>query len=80
MMINIWVIYRADGDRPYTRTTQPSDSQMAAYRKEGFEIFRAQVNLPVDETVSIAASNLVGQPDVYQRAVTAERVESSDAK
>jgi hypothetical protein len=75
MMINIWIIYRADSDRPYTRTVQPSESQVAAYRKEGFEIFRAQVNLPVDTETVIAASNFIGEPDILHRAVTAKRVD-----
>jgi hypothetical protein len=44
----VWLIYRAGADRVFTSTVQPTVEQRAAYRRDGFDLFRAQVYLPVD--------------------------------
>lgn len=48
MIVNVWLVYKAGEPRIYTRTLQPDADQVAAYRRDGFHLFRAQVYLPVD--------------------------------
>ena len=52
MRVNVWLIYKKDEPRVYTRTTQPSDEQAAQWRKEGFKIYRGVLLLPLaDDTL-----------------------------
>lgn len=48
MIVNVWLIYKPGEPRIYTRTFQPDPDQVEAYRRDGFQLFRAQVYLPVD--------------------------------
>ena len=40
MRVNVWLVYKANEPRIYTRTEEPSADQKAAYKLEGFQLFR----------------------------------------
>jgi hypothetical protein len=49
MKVNVWLFYKAGEDRTYARTTPPPEWQMGQFKNDGFRVFRAEVDLPVDE-------------------------------
>lgn len=56
MIVNVWLVYKRGEPRVYTWTFLPAEDQVAIFRKDGFKIFRAEVDLPVDdETIVIEA-------------------------
>jgi hypothetical protein len=44
--VNIWLIIKKGEPRIYTTTVQPDEERLAAWRREGFKILRAQTELP----------------------------------
>lgn len=59
MIVNVWLIYGADGDRVYARTTQPADDQVEVLKKMGFQLFRAEINLPLDQGTPVLPAEAV---------------------
>ncbi len=64
MLINVWLIYKQGEDRVYTSTRQPAQDQVQAFRRDGFQLYRAEVQLPVDvSTTKVeAVASLVPPP------------------
>ena len=74
MIVNVWLIAKQGEPRVYTRTLQPAEDQVAAFRKDGFKLFRVEVHMPVDWDdvdevldafqVELVEAEEVGQPEV----------------
>jgi hypothetical protein len=48
MIVNVWLIYKAGEPRVYSWTVEPSREQKTAFLQQGFTIFRANIDLPID--------------------------------
>lgn len=46
MIVNVWLIAKKGEDRVYTRTTQPDETQVKAYKEAGFKVYRAAILMP----------------------------------
>ncbi len=56
LIVNVWLIYKAGEPRVYTSTYRPADDQVACFERDGFKLFRAEVNLPVDDALPITVT------------------------
>jgi len=55
VIVNVWLVYKAGEPRVYTWTFLPSEDQLAIFRKDGFKIYRAELDVPVDgDTVVVS--------------------------
>lgn len=53
MLVNVWLVHKRGEPRIYTWTFLPTEDQLAIFRKDGFKIFRAEIELPVDEDTDV---------------------------
>jgi hypothetical protein len=49
MNVNVWLVYKDGEDRTYTWTTKPHEDNLARWRQQGYQVFRAEIKLPLDE-------------------------------
>lgn len=61
MIVNVWLIYKDGEDRVYTTAVKPSDWSLSSYRTQGFRVYRAEVDLPVDEETPVVKPSDVGE-------------------
>jgi hypothetical protein len=65
MIVNIWLMYKAGEPRTYTRCTSPSELEKKRFINQGFQIFRAEVDLPVDKnTEAVKQQSLFDETDL----------------
>lgn len=57
MIVNVWLIYKPGEPRVYTVAYQPAQDQLKCFERDGFRIFCAEIDLPVDgvEPFSVTA-------------------------
>lgn len=49
--VNVWLVYKKDEPRTYTRTTEPTDELIKSWRADGFRIYRVVVHVPTGDNV-----------------------------
>lgn len=59
MIVNVWLVYKRGEPRTYTWTTLPSEDQIRIFRKDGFQIFKAEIELPVADDSPVAQATAV---------------------
>lgn len=57
LCVNVWLVYKAGEPRVYSRTTEPDADQRAAYRRDGFKIYKTCVFLPEAEPTGIVGTD-----------------------
>ena len=62
MIVSVWLVYKQGEPRVYTWTFLPSEDQLAIFRKDGFRIYRAELDVPVDVETTVVGAYAIEVP------------------
>lgn len=57
VIVHVWLIYKDGEDRVYTTTIKPSDWSLLSYKDQGFKVYRAEVDLPIDQETPVVRAS-----------------------
>jgi hypothetical protein len=80
MIVSVWLMHKAGSDRIYTSTVCPDRAQLDAYVRDGFEVFRANVLLPIYPESEVFSANAVGERVAAECPTTPPEVDSQSGE